>query len=132
MKRALVSGSDPIDRQTQAESEVSMAEPPMVSDFLVAYLKTCGVKRLFGYSGDGINGIPGALDRTGNDPEFFQVRHAETTALIACAHAKNTGDAGVCLATQGPGTMHLLNGLYDARLDRQPVVQFVGQGPRMS
>src|SRR5918994_338332 len=104
-----------------------MSESATVSDFLVAHLKRWGVKRLFGYSGDGINGILGALDRAGNDPEFFQVRHEETAALMACAHAKYTGDVGVCLATQGPGAIHLLNGLYDARLDSKPVVAIVGQ-----
>ena len=109
-----------------------MSDSPLVSDFLVAHLKTWGVKRLFGYSGDGINGILGALDRAGNDPEFFQVRHEETAALMACAHAKYTGDVGVCLATQGPGAIHLLNGLYDARLDHQPVVAIVGQVSQMS
>jgi len=110
----------------------SMSEPQTVSDFLVAHLKTWGVKRLFGYSGDGINGILGALDRAGNEPEFFQVRHEETAALMACAHAKYTGEVGVCLATQGPGAIHLLNGLYDARLDHQPVVAIVGQVSQMS
>jgi len=103
-----------------------------VSDFLVEHLKAWGVKRLFGYSGDGINGILGALNRAGNDPEFFQVRHEETAALMACAHAKYTGEVGVCLATQGPGAIHLLNGLYDARLDHQPVVAIVGQVSQMA
>jgi len=106
--------------------------PKTVADFVVEHLKTWGVKRVFGYSGDGINGILGALNRAGNDPEFFQVRHEETAALMACAHAKFTGDVGVCLATQGPGAIHLLNGLYDARLDHQPVVAIVGQVAQMS
>jgi pyruvate dehydrogenase (quinone) len=109
-----------------------MATPSTVSDFLVEHLKTWGVKRLFGYPGDGINGILGALNRAGNEPEFFQVRHEETAALMACAHAKYTGEVGVCLATQGPGAIHLLNGLYDARLDHQPVVAIVGQITQMS
>lgn len=109
-----------------------MADERNVSDFLVQRLKDWGVRRLFGYSGDGINGILGALNRAGNDPEFFQVRHEETAALMACAHAKYTGEVGVCLATQGPGAIHLLNGLYDARLDHQPVVAIVGQVSQMS
>jgi pyruvate dehydrogenase (quinone) len=98
-----------------------------VSDFLVHRLKEWGVSRLYGYSGDGINGILAALDRAGNDPELIQVRHEETAALMACGHAKFTGEVGVCLATQGPGAIHLLNGLYDAKLDHQPVVAIVGQ-----
>lgn len=103
-----------------------------VSDFLVRRLQEWGVRQLFGYSGDGINGILGALDRAGNNPRFIQVRHEETAALMACAHAKFTGETGVCLATQGPGAIHLLNGLYDARLDHQPVVAIVGQVARES
>lgn len=109
-----------------------MAAAKTVADFVVEHLKEWGVKRLFGYSGDGINGILGALNRAGNDPEFFQVRHEETAALMACAHAKYTSEVGVCLATQGPGAIHLLNGLYDARLDHQPVVAIVGQVAQMS
>jgi pyruvate dehydrogenase (quinone) len=103
-----------------------------VADFLVQRLREWGVRRLFGYSGDGINPVLGALRRAGNQPTFFQVRHEETAALMACAHAKYTGEAGVCLATQGPGAIHLLNGLYDARLDHQPVVAIVGQVARES
>ncbi len=109
-----------------------MAAPKTVADLVVEHLKAWEVHRLFGYSGDGINGILGALNRAGNDPEFFQVRHEETAALMACAHAKFTGEVGVCPATQGPGAIHLLNGLYDARLDHQPVVAIVGQVAQMS
>lgn len=104
----------------------------MVADFLVRRLREWGVRRLFGYAGDGINPILGALRRAGNDPAFFQVRHEETAALMACGHAKFSGNIGVCLATQGPGAIHLLNGLYDARLDHQPVVAIVGQVARES
>src|SRR5215211_7560057 len=107
-----------------------MVMPELVSDFLVSRLKQWGVRRLFGYSGDGINGILGALGWAGNDPEFIQVRHEETAGLMACAHAKYGGGVGVCLSTQGPGALHLLNGLYDARLDHQPVVAIVGQQTR--
>ena len=103
-----------------------------VSDFLVRRLQAWGVRHLYGYSGDGINGILGALNRAGNDPRFIQVRHEESASLMACAHAKYTGEVGVCLATQGPGAIHLLNGLYDARLDHQPVVAIVGDITQMA
>ncbi|MGD9711537.1 MAG: thiamine pyrophosphate-requiring protein [Thermomicrobiales bacterium] len=109
-----------------------MTSQKTVADFVVEHLKAWGVNRLFGYAGDGINSILGALNRAGNDPEFFQVRHEETAALLACAHAKFTGEVGVCLATQGPGAIHLLNGLYDAKLDHQPVVALVGQIAQVS
>ncbi|HVV89936.1 MAG TPA: thiamine pyrophosphate-requiring protein [Solirubrobacterales bacterium] len=89
-----------------------------------------GVKRIYGYPGDGINGVMGAFEREGPRPEFVQVRHEEMAAFMACAHAKFTGEAGVCMATSGPGAIHLLNGLYDAKLDHQPVVAFVGQQAR--
>ncbi len=107
-----------------------------VGDHLVERLATGGVRRIYGYPGDGINGIMGALDRAGggiDGPgplEFVQVRHEEMAAFMACAHAKFTGDVGVCLATSGPGAIHLLNGLYDAKLDHQPVVAIVGQQAR--
>src|SRR3954452_22696863 len=104
--------------------------PDLVSDFLVRRIKAWGVERIFGYSGDGINGVLAAIGRAGNDPEFVQVRHEETAGLMACAHAKFTGTVGCCLSTQGPGAIHLLNGLYDARLDHQPVVAIVGQVAR--
>jgi pyruvate dehydrogenase (quinone) len=89
-----------------------------------------GVKRIYGYPGDGINGVMGAFESDGPRPDFVQVRHEEMAALMACAHAKFTGEAGVCMATSGPGAIHLLNGLYDAKLDHQPVVAFVGQQAR--
>ena len=89
-----------------------------------------GVQRVFGYPGDGINGLVGALGRAQNNPEFVQVRHEEMAAFMASAHAKFTGEVGVCLATSGPGAIHLLNGLYDARLDHQPVLAIVGQQAR--
>jgi pyruvate dehydrogenase (quinone) len=101
-----------------------------VSDFLLQRLKAWGVHRIFGYPGDGINGIMGALNRADDDPEFIQVRHEEMAAMMACAHAKFTGRLGVCLATSGPGAIHLLNGLYDARMDHQPVLAIVGQVAR--
>ncbi len=103
-----------------------------VSDNLIAQLQQWGVERIFGYSGDGINGILGALQRADNTPAYIPVRHEESAALMASGHARFTGKVGVCLATQGPGAIHLLNGLYDARLDHQPVVAIVGQVSQMS
>ncbi len=103
-----------------------------VGDFLLDRLATWGVRRIYGYPGDGINGIMGAFTRSSNGerPEFIQVRHEEMAAFMACAHAKFTGEVGVCMATSGPGAIHLLNGLYDAKLDHQPVVAIVGQQAR--
>ena len=101
-----------------------------VSDFLIERLREWGVRRIFGYPGDGINGIMGALRRAKDGPQFVQVRHEEMAAFMATAHAKFTGEVGVCLATSGPGAIHLLNGLYDALLDHQPVVAIVGQQRR--
>lgn len=100
-----------------------------VGDFLLDRLRVWGVDRVFGYPGDGINGIVSALGRRG-DIDFIQVRHEEEAAFMASGHAKLTGEAGVCLATSGPGAIHLLNGLYDAKLDRKPVVALVGQSAR--
>ena len=102
------------------------------SDFLVKRLGEWGVRRIYGYPGDGINGIMGALDRAGDAMQFIQVRHEEMAAFMACAHAKFTGEVGVCMATSGPGAIHLLNGLYDAKLDHQPVVAIVGQSSRLA
>jgi len=101
-----------------------------VSDFLVQRLHDWGIRRIYGYPGDGINGIMGALQRAEERMEFVQVRHEEMAAFMACGHAKWTGEVGVCLATSGPGAIHLLNGLYDAKLDHQPVVAIVGQQAR--
>jgi pyruvate dehydrogenase (quinone) len=103
-----------------------------VSDHLLQRLQAWNVRRIFAYPGDGINGILGALRRVteGNGGERFdvvQVAHEELAGLMATAHAKFTGEVGVCLATSGPGAIHLLNGLYDAKLDHQPVVAIVGQ-----
>jgi pyruvate dehydrogenase (quinone) len=103
-----------------------------VADYVLGRLREWGVHRVFGYPGDGINGFLGALDRAEGDPEFVQVRHEEASAFMACGHAKFTGEVGVCLATSGPGAIHLLNGLYDAKLDHQPVVAIVGQQRRSS
>jgi pyruvate dehydrogenase (quinone) len=97
-----------------------------LSDFLVQRFSEWGVRRIYGYPGDGINGVIGAISRR-KEMEFIQVRHEEIAAFAACAHAKFTGEVGVCLATSGPGAIHLLNGLYDAKMDHQPVVAIVGQ-----
>src|SRR5437870_451958 len=101
-----------------------------VGDFLLKRLAAWGVRRVYGYPGDGINGIIGAFERATDQIEFVQVRHEEMAAFMACAHAKFTGQTGVCVATSGPGAIHLLNGLYDARMDHQPVVAIVGQSTR--
>jgi pyruvate dehydrogenase (quinone) len=101
-------------------------------DFLVERLIGWGIKRIYGYPGDGINGIMGGLNRHRNEIEFIQTRHEEIAAFMACAHAKFTGETGVCMATSGPGAIHLLNGLYDAKMDNQPVVAIVGQQARNS
>jgi pyruvate dehydrogenase (quinone) len=87
---------------------------------------------VYGYPGDGINSLLGAFHKVGNRLEFIQTRHEEIATFAATAHAKFTGEVGVCMATSGPGAIHLLNGLYDAKLDHQPVVAIVGQQPRMS
>ncbi len=97
------------------------------SDYLVQRLYDWGVRRVYGYPGDGINGVMGALNREQEKVSFIQTRHEEEAAFMACAHAKFTGEVGVCIATSGPGAIHLLNGLYDAKLDHQPVVAIVGQ-----
>jgi pyruvate dehydrogenase (quinone) len=103
-----------------------------VSEYVLHRLTEWGIDRLFGYPGDGINGFLGAFDRADGNPEFIQVRHEEMAAFMACAHAKFTGEVGACIATSGPGAIHLLNGLYDARLDHQPVIAIAGQQKRYS
>ncbi|MBP0456850.1 thiamine pyrophosphate-requiring protein [Streptomyces montanisoli] len=104
---------------------------PKVADFILQRLSQWGVQRVYGYPGDGINGFLGAYDRAEGNPEFIQARHEEMAAFMACAHAKFTGEVGCCTATSGPGAVHLLNGLYDAKLDHQPVVAVVGQQKRL-
>src|SRR3954453_23896210 len=109
-----------------------MASPTTAQFFLERLADEWGVKRVYGYPGDGINGLLGAFPEVGDRLEFTQVRHEELAAFAATAHAKFTGEVGVCLATSGPGAIHLLNGLYDAELDHQPVLAIVGQQSRMS
>jgi pyruvate dehydrogenase (quinone) len=101
-----------------------------VAHFALQRLHEHGVRRVYGYPGDGINGFLGALHES--DVEFVQTRHEEIAAFAATAHAKFTGEVGVCMATSGPGAIHLLNGLYDAKLDHQPVVAIVGQQKTIS
>src|SRR5271154_313084 len=103
-----------------------------VGDFIVERLHQWGVRRIYGYPGDGINGIFGALQRAEGKIEFVQVRHEEMAAFMAAAHAKFTGEPGVCIATSGPGASHLVTGLYDARMDHMPVLAIVGQQARAS
>lgn len=105
-----------------------------VSDFILNRLNEWGIKRIYGYPGDGINGLTAAIRRSEEDGniEFIQTRHEEMAAFMAGGHAKWTGEVGVCVATSGPGAVHLLNGLYDAKLDHQPVVALVGQQARMA
>ncbi|WP_263138801.1 thiamine pyrophosphate-requiring protein [Pseudomonas sp. RIT-PI-AD] len=98
-----------------------------VGDHLLERLSQWGVKRIFGYPGDGINGIMGAMGRHAEDFDYIRVRHEEMAAFMAGAHAKFTGEVGVCMATSGPGAIHLLNGLYDAKMDHMPVLAIVGQ-----
>ncbi|MEW6704671.1 MAG: thiamine pyrophosphate-requiring protein [Pseudomonadota bacterium] len=101
-----------------------------VNDQILDRLHQWGVRRVFGYPGDGINGLMAAFGRMDERMQFVQVRHEELAAFMACAHAKFTGEVGVCMATSGPGAIHLLNGLYDARADHMPVLAVVGQAAR--
>lgn len=100
---------------------------PNVADGIVDRLRDWGVRRVFGYAGDGIDPVLAALDRASEHIELVTARHEEMAAFMATGHAKYTGEVGVCLATQGPGAIHLLTGLYDAKLDSKPVVAIVGQ-----
>src|SRR5436305_12644888 len=101
-----------------------------VGAYVLKRLHEHGVDRVYGYPGDGINGILGGFHQHGEDVEFVQTRHEELAAFAATAHAKLTGEVGVCMATSGPGAIHLLNGLYDAKPDHRPVVAIVGQTDR--
>jgi pyruvate dehydrogenase (quinone) len=101
------------------------------AQFMLNRLAEWGVRRIYGYPGDGINNLLGAFHEV-TDVRFTQMRHEEIASFAATAHAKLTGEVGVCMATSGPGAIHLLNGLYDAKLDNQPVVAIVGQQKRMS
>src|SRR5881275_3616200 len=97
------------------------------ADVLIDTIRDWGVEVIFGLPGDGINGIMEALRKRQDEIRFIQVRHEEAAAFMACAYAKYTGRLGVCVATSGPGAIHLLNGLYDAKLDHAPVLAITGQ-----
>src|SRR6202161_3246631 len=101
-----------------------------VGDYVLERLRDWDVEHVFAYAGDGINGILAAWGRAENQPQFIQARHEEMAAFEAVGYAKFTGRVGVCMATSGPGAIHLLNGLYDAKLDHVPVVAIVGQTNR--
>src|ERR1700741_3831733 len=103
---------------------------PTVADYLLERLRAWDVQHVFAFPGDGINGILAAWGRADNKPQFVQARHEEMAAFEAVGYAKFTGRFGVCMATSGPGAVHLLNGLYDAKLDHQPVLAIVGQQAR--
>src|SRR5437762_11764663 len=105
---------------------------PTVADYLLERLRAWDVRHIFAYAGDGINGILAAWGRADNEPQFVQARHEEMAAFEAVGYAKFTGRVGVCMATSGPGAIHLLNGLYDAKLDHVPVLAIVGQQKRTS
>jgi pyruvate dehydrogenase (quinone) len=107
-------------------------EAGSVASFMLERLHGWGCNRIYGYPGDGINGFIGAFREVGDGVQFTQTRHEEIAAFCASAHAKFGGGFGVCMATSGPGAIHLLNGLYDAKLDHVPVVAIVGQQKRMS
>jgi pyruvate dehydrogenase (quinone) len=98
-----------------------------VSDHVLQRLREWGVEHVFGYPGDGINGLLAAWGRAENQPRFIQSRHEEMSAFQAVGYAKFSGRVGVCAATSGPGAIHLLNGLYDAKLDHVPVLAVVGR-----
>src|SRR6201747_1954226 len=98
-----------------------------VGDFVLSRLREWGVEQVFAYPGDGINGLLAAWGRADNQPQFVQSRHEEMSAFEAVGYAKFSGRLGVCAATSGPGAIHLLNGLYDAKLDHVPVLAIVGQ-----
>ncbi|MEO9180538.1 MAG: thiamine pyrophosphate-binding protein, partial [Acidimicrobiales bacterium] len=101
-----------------------------VSDFIIQRIQEWGVTRVFGFPGDGIGAFDGALGRAqreGKGLHYVRPTHEEICSLMATAHAKFTGEVGVCVATSSPGAFHLLNGLYDAQMDNQPVVAIVGQ-----
>jgi pyruvate dehydrogenase (quinone) len=111
----------------QKQGSGGEASPVTVSDVIVQRLQEWGIHRIFGFPGDGINGVLGALRRCEDDIEFVQLAHEELAGMAACAHAKFTGELGVCLSTGGPGLIHMLNGMYDAKLDHTPLLAIVGQ-----
>src|ERR1700683_5116277 len=107
-----------------------MAPKPTVADYLLGRLRDWDVDHVFAYAGDGINGNLDPWGRADNQPQFIQARHEEMAAFEAVGYAKFSGRPAVCMATSGPGAIHLLNGLYDAKLDHVPVIAIVGQTSR--
>jgi pyruvate dehydrogenase (quinone) len=103
-----------------------------VSEFVWKRLSEWGLSRVFGYPGDGVGGLDIALEKAAEYMHYVQVRHEEMAAFMASGHAKFTGQPGLCYATSGPGAIHLLTGLYDAKLDHTPVVALIGQQARIS
>src|SRR5437016_1449452 len=101
-----------------------------VSEYVWQRLSEWGLRRVYGYPGDGVGGLDVALEKAKDRMQYVQVRHEEMAAFMASAHAKFTGQVGLCYATSGPGAIHLLNGLYDAKMDHVPVVALVGQQAR--
>lgn len=124
MKRA---GTSTAELNKSFEGGIEMYK---TSDYVIDRLIEWGVQRVFGYPGDAVNPLITAIGRANQKIDFVQARHEEMCAFMACAHAKFTGEIGVCLSTAGPGAIHLLNGLYDAKMDNQPVIAIVGQQPR--
>src|SRR3546814_1965386 len=117
------------------EAQDALANPPAqgramatatVGDFILERLSEWGVKRIFGFPGDGINGLMGAMGRAADRFDYIRVRHEEMSAFMAVSHAKYTGEDGVCMGTSGPGALHLLAGVSDAQMDQLPVVAIVG------
>ena len=123
-----LTAGDCLTSTDDATEDIDMA--PTVADYLLERLRAWDVQHVFAYAGDGINGILAAWGRADNKPQFIQARHEEMAAFEAVGYAKFTGRVGVCMATSGPGAIHLLNGLYDAKLDHVPVVAIVGQTSR--
>src|SRR5215212_6831748 len=118
-----------MDRHAEAGAK-GCAMSETVGDQVLARLREWGVEQVFAYPGDGINGIVAAFGKADDSPAFIQARHEDMSALQAVGFAKFSGKVGVCMATSGPGAIHLLNGLYDAKLDHVPVVAIVGQTER--
>jgi pyruvate dehydrogenase (quinone) len=106
---------------------MSQYQNMQTSDIIVEALIDWDIKVIFGLPGDGINGVMEALRKRQNKIKFILVRHEESAAFMACAYAKYTGKLGACIATSGPGAIHLLNGLYDAKLDNTPVIAITGR-----
>ena len=131
VKRSLAGNRSPMAADTPfAAITGGSAVAEQVADFVLKRLRQWGIEHIFAYPGDGINGLVAAFGRADDQPQFIQTRHEEMAAFAATGYAKFSGRVGVCMATSGPGAIHLLNGLYDAKLDHVPVVAIVGQTAR--